>query len=565
MIQYEILYSKKIKLLSKRSFILYFAFIMHTTQLKKQHSQVYQNFFNNYDLVISLPQVLLLTGKSYSTRWKGTSLGIKLPLRLYLGVNFTQNQNKQIPFIFKKNSYSEFQQGILEHFYDIDRLLLQEIAFDYKIGFLAEYNNFPKNYFINLIALAEYLIENPKIHTKKIKNIQNKEITYNTTQGIKMFYQKNKKALKFTLKNQYPHRWLSNISMTQGDTFWLIEDRERYTYKNIAEEKKYYNNVFNYYIINKNLPYNIPQNENTLQNRYQQIKKFTKQKQREYEESIIQWLANIEKHFSYEISKNIQELSNNKSQGKDLFYNISSYNKIYQLFSQKDENKIKEAENYKEYLNKYIPYINNPKHMSIIFNQNIEIFSHKFIYFEQKQIDQINKNHNLNLTIDYASDKDGFEKKWREIDQRKTKKHYSEFCSEYQLKTFENENMYQESTDYHHILQSKEGLLLDSIDNKIYLFGQKLTSKTLRSQSATIELFKILLKNIDNEIENDELPSSSYSKNKNEMLWKIILPLRNIIQEKVGKKLDIQCHGSLWKFAIQLKKSPIKIQLIEKR
>jgi hypothetical protein len=52
---------------------------------------------------------------------------------------------------------------------------------------------------------------------------------------------------------------------------------------------------------------------------------------------------------------------------------------------------------------------------------------------------------------------------------------------------------------------------------KIFLRGQKLTSKDLHSQSATVELISRLVKNINQEIPNKNLPISTYSKNKNDM------------------------------------------------
>jgi hypothetical protein len=46
------------------------------------------------------------------------------------------------------------------------------------------------------------------------------------------------------------------------------------------------------------------------------------------------------------------------------------------------------------------------------------------------------------------------------------------------------------------IQQHKSGLLLDTLHNKIYLDGNKLTSQDLHSQSATIEIIQILVKNL---------------------------------------------------------------------
>ena len=43
------------------------------------------------------------------------------------------------------------------------------------------------------------------------------------------------------------------------------------------------------------------------------------------------------------------------------------------------------------------------------------------------------------------------------------------------------------------------------------------------------------------DISNKEFPVSSYSKNKNDMLGKIVLPLIELIEKETGKKLPLIC------------------------
>jgi hypothetical protein len=64
---------------------------------------------------------------------------------------------------------------------------------------------------------------------------------------------------------------------------------------------------------------------------------------------------------------------------------------------------------------------------------------------------------------------------------------------------------------------NKEDIILDTINDRVYLYGQKLTSKDLHSQNTTVEILGLLVKNINKEITNKSLPISSYSINKNEM------------------------------------------------
>lgn len=113
------------------------------------------------------------------------------------------------------------------------------------------------------------------------------------------------------------------------------------------------------------------------------------------------------------------------------------------------------------------------------------------------------------------------------------------------------------------IANHQKWLLLDTINNKIYLNGSKLTSQDIHSQSATIEILKLLINNPGKDISNDLFPLSSYSKNKNEMFGKIIIPLIDLIQSRCKQKLPLICKGSIYEFYLKLNSSDIDIAIIE--
>ncbi|MEI7563483.1 MAG: hypothetical protein WCJ39_07800 [bacterium] len=110
--------------------------------------------------------------------------------------------------------------------------------------------------------------------------------------------------------------------------------------------------------------------------------------------------------------------------------------------------------------------------------------------------------------------------------------------------------------------QLKSGLVLDTLHNKIYLDGERITSQDLHSQTATIEVIKFLIAHLGKEISNKQLPPSSYSKNKNEMMGKIVLPLLELIEKRTGKRLPLICKGSLYDFYIKLNKSDVEIVVV---
>ena len=114
------------------------------------------------------------------------------------------------------------------------------------------------------------------------------------------------------------------------------------------------------------------------------------------------------------------------------------------------------------------------------------------------------------------------------------------------------------------IANHQSGLLLDTLHNKIYINWEKLTSQDLHSQSATIEIIKMLMQHLWEEVHNKVLPMSSYSKNKNEMVSKIVIPILELVERKLHKKLPLICKGSLYDFYMKLNKSDIEIAIISR-
>jgi hypothetical protein len=54
-------------------------------------------------------------------------------------------------------------------------------------------------------------------------------------------------------------------------------------------------------------------------------------------------------------------------------------------------------------------------------------------------------------------------------------------------------------------------------------------------------MLRILISNIGQEVSNAKLPISTYSQNKNEILGKIILPLRKIVEKHFEKEISLTC------------------------
>lgn len=163
----------------------------------------------------------------------------------------------------------------------------------------------------------------------------------------------------------------------------------------------------------------------------------------------------------------------------------------------------------------------------------------------------------------YANRLDGIESEWVICEQDLNTGIFSQFiasnsCS---IKRTTGKTIVGEYENLLHKHQT--GLILDTINNKIYLNWKKLTSQDIHSQSATIEILKILINNPGKDMNNDCFPSSSYSKNKNEMFGKIVIPLIDLIADRCKQKLPLICKWSIYDFYLKLNQSDIEIAIIE--
>ncbi len=102
-------------------------------------------------------------------------------------------------------------------------------------------------------------------------------------------------------------------------------------------------------------------------------------------------------------------------------------------------------------------------------------------------------------------------------------------------------------------------LVIDFIQNKIIINKEPLTSKELHSQRMSIDILRILLDRLNEDVANTSLPVSSYSQSKNEVQGKIIIPLTKLVKEKTGKDLLLTCKGTNTSFFLKLSKGDIRL------
>lgn len=184
-------------------------------------------------------------------------------------------------------------------------------------------------------------------------------------------------------------------------------------------------------------------------------------------------------------------------------------------------------------------------------------------------ISELRKEIKRNIWLDYASWIDGIETEGIKIEQHLAEGIYSKFVSEgsISLKSFTKEGAIQtelNSLEEFEKIKPKIDLLLDAIENGIYIRGEKLTSKEIPSSSATVEILSILLDNLGKSISNSQLPESSYARDRNEIQSKIVSPLVKIIKTKTRKSLPLKISGGLVEFKMKLDPSDLDIRILNK-
>ena len=168
-------------------------------------------------------------------------------------------------------------------------------------------------------------------------------------------------------------------------------------------------------------------------------------------------------------------------------------------------------------------------------------------------------------SLDYASWRDWYSSDGVRVEQYISEQIYSDYTREWDV-LFTDSFGRSYSGDYDTMIQNEtDGILLDTIGGRIYLQGTKLTSKEIHSQNTTINMLKLLLGNIGKEVLNSRLPSSTYSHNKNELLSKIILPIKKITKEHFGQEVSLTCSGWITEYYLRLDRDEsIRIGIIKK-
>ncbi len=183
---------------------------------------------------------------------------------------------------------------------------------------------------------------------------------------------------------------------------------------------------------------------------------------------------------------------------------------------------------------------------------------------------RIGENMKLDFFIDYASWLDGIEDDSVKVEQNLSSKFYSNFISpgsvyvkHFSSKGFHHTDIY--TPENFEKERGARSLVLDSVNNEIWVRKTRLDSKAIHTSTATIKVLKVLLEHLGKEVRNNKLPQSTYTEDRNEFQSKIVSPLNKAVRKELEKELPIEIHGSFDEFTVKLTSDlPFSIHYIEK-
>lgn len=596
---------------------------MNSKNLKKTYFNTYEKFFMENSVVVSTPFVMNRSGDVLNN-YSWISIKQQVPLRLYMW--YSKNNTKTITinkiFHLDINEYKFIETNVLEYapyFSDINKMLqkkygkLVEKYWWIEINILSELPRWVGLWFGSLLALLLSIILHKieeKIDQSKIETMKHKNINELLSDEYSDFYSIFIEALEID-KHIYGmvsswiklasffHSYYPIISFSEDYDKEMMQiniKTKRYFWFKLNDLQPGFKEIpylpIDYWIIYSGKPVLLEQivshnyKNNTMT--FNQIK------------SDMQWffgdfLEHLPSHrrpkfYKYFIQTDQDEFDITYGKLmwiislKMLYYMIKIYNSGYDESSViqyiDTVKKLRQADSAtRDSSTSFLKFIKNilekfqwwAKYFSIAPNDStIMWWSILFVmpleWFRKSLIDAVAENIN-----DFPASKliysNWVDWLWYEgllIEQDLNNNQYSQFLdwSNCIIKWLDWKIIVGDCDKS--IAWFKTWLLLDAVNNKIHLNWQKLTSQDLHSQTATIDIMKVLIENFWTDVSNKNLPLSSYSKNKNDMIWKIVIPLIELIEKRTWKKLPLICKWSIYDFYLKLNKSEIDIAVIDK-
>ena len=119
--------------------------------------------------------------------------------------------------------------------------------------------------------------------------------------------------------------------------------------------------------------------------------------------------------------------------------------------------------------------------------------------------------------------------------------------------------------DHREDIENEYDIVLDEENKKMFIGGARITSKDLPTVSATLVMLEKIICSGDLSVEDSDLPRQSYFYDRNELQSKIISPLRQLVEQKTSKHLNIRVTGTIASYKVSLYPSDLSICYLKRK
>lgn len=588
---------------------------MNSKQLKSVHRKIYEDFFQQHEIILSCPHTVNLV---WDVMWNNLSLIIKqkIPLRFYIWISLWGKEIefcKATYFNAMTNQFvSQPIQGSGFHFIGADECKELSKIFNHlkvKVDVLSECSPWlaisNSDMILTLLSLlyvdkqitqeALYSCKskpiNDELHHEEwiINNLLKKYLYLVHTRAWAVW-----RSWFWSIETSFfdwerPIIWFRDSKINRHDSTDNMQFRNIYGFRiedlwpeikhkktipydwSIIHTGKFFVSQYVWWSHQQNLKYNIAKQElyKIFQSYLWNIHSEKKPSFfRELLEPPIDYIGNLYAKLSWshtiEVLYTLKEL---------LWYNYSEESLTYLIRKLNKYNFTNDLINW-GHSEDFIKLMEDIRLYIHGTNSNVAIFPEDTIVYwwcinivtpleqsRQKIEDYCNGNKNVSLI--YTSRHDGMESEGIVLEQDLNNNTHSEFSQNTNYKVI-NWDQSVFLRNYQSAIEEKyNDILIDMAKNKIHIQGKICTSKDLHSQSVTCEILSRLIKNNVKKISSKDLSPSSYTKNKNEMITKVINPLVKIIQQRFNRVITVSCNWSVANYSIEFDFKDLKIWLLE--
>lgn len=109
---------------------------------------------------------------------------------------------------------------------------------------------------------------------------------------------------------------------------------------------------------------------------------------------------------------------------------------------------------------------------------------------------------------------------------------------------------------------AERSCFIDMLHNKIYLNGERLTSKDIYTQQYTCDFLFALMTSPHKEFDVQLMKKASYVHNRYEFFHKVVNPFLKSVKKYLGKDISITCIGTINDFIVKLLYSDVEIAFL---